>query len=78
MTVNLESKYYELIGHKEVLMQKLNDGIFAPPEWEQLIDEMQAHNMHAMANDLKKRFEEYKAKWIDQPAAIVVEVEVSA
>lgn len=50
MTGNLESKYYELVGHKEVLIQKLNEGLFAPPEWESLIREMIAHNMHAMAD----------------------------
>jgi hypothetical protein len=74
-----ENKYYELVGHKEVLIQKLNDGLFAPPEWEQLIDELKAHNMHAMANDLKKRYDEYKAKWVNQPVEVEVEnVEVSA
>lgn len=79
MNSDWENKYYELVGHKEVLIQKLNDGIFAPPEWEQLMDEMKAHGMHAMANDLKKRYDEYKAKWVDQTTQVEIEsVEVSA
>lgn len=65
-----KEKYWELVGHKEVLMQKLNEGLFAPPEWEALIQEMIDHNMHAMANDLKKRYQEYKAKWSAQPVEV--------
>ena len=56
-------KYCELVGHKEVLYAKLNDGLFVPDEWQSVMKEMRDHGMFAMANDIDKRYIHYMSKW---------------
>ena len=56
-------KYWELVGHKEVLYAKLNDGLFVPDEWRSVMKEMRDHGMFAMAGDMNKRYIHYMSKW---------------
>ena len=55
-------EFYDIVGWKSRLMQKLNDGIFNIDEWEQFILAAQACNCDAIADDMRNRFQHYAKK----------------
>jgi len=50
-------KYWQLIARHEILEQKRKDGEFDKQEWNTLIEDMEAHGMWALANDIKRDME---------------------
>lgn len=55
--------YWEALAAKELLIQKLNDGLFAPVEWRGVIAELRAGGFYAIADDLQGRLVNYLRTW---------------
>ena len=55
--------YWEAVAIKELLIQKLNDGLFVADEWRGAIAELRASGFYTMAGDLQGRLENYQLTW---------------
>jgi hypothetical protein len=50
-------KYWQLIARHEILIRRREEGYFWHCEWLELIEDMEAHGMWAMANDVRRDME---------------------
>ena len=56
-------KYYQAVALKRKLMNKLNDGLFVPAEWESAIEKLEKTGFVSMAGNLKDRLCAYRENW---------------
>jgi hypothetical protein len=50
--------YWLLIARHEILLQKRKDGEFDKDEWNELIEDLEAHKMFTLANDMRRDMRE--------------------
>jgi hypothetical protein len=56
--------YWEAVGIKTILLEKLNDGMFVPEEWKTAIEDIHKAGFEAMACALQRRYDHYIREWL--------------
>ena len=50
-----ESIFWDLVGNQTLLYKLAEDGTVNVADWQEVIQQMEDHNMHARANDMRRR-----------------------